>query len=141
MARDDILGVAGHAALLLLGFALGVWGVFLVPLRLPGGVEGLSVAIAVAGNLAAARLGGFGFATPLAAAMPGIGWLLSVVILVGGLPGLPGHTGDVLIPGQLRVDPGSVAVGLGWVFGGALAALAGVLWVAHLVRPRIAPSA
>jgi hypothetical protein len=63
VARDDLLVVAGHAALLLLGVALGVWGLFLVPLRLPGGVEGLSVVVAIVGNLAAARLGGFGFRT------------------------------------------------------------------------------
>ena len=141
MARDDVLVVAGHAALLLLGAALGIWGVFLVPLRLSGGVEGLSVAIAVIGNLAAARLGGFGFATPLAAAMPGVGWLLSVVVLLGGLPGLSGHADDVLLPGKLPVDPGIVTVGLGWVFGGAVAALVGVVWVAHLARPRATPSA
>jgi hypothetical protein len=138
---DDVLVVAGHAALFLLGAALGLWGVFLVPLRLPGGLEGLSVVIAVVGNLAAARLGGFGFATPLAAAMPGIGWLVSVLVLVGGLPGLPGGGEDVLLPGKLPMDPGIVNVGLGWVFGGALGALAGVLWVAHVVRPRATPSA
>jgi len=130
--------VAGHAALLLLGVALGVWGLFLVPLRLPGGVEGLSVVVAIVGNLAAARLGGFGFRTPLAAAMPGIGWLLAVVVLVGGLPG---HANDVLLPGRLPVDPGIVTVGLLWVLGGAVAALAGVVWVAHTLRPPTTPSA
>lgn len=138
MTRDDILGVAGHAALLLLGALLGVWGLFLVPLRLPGGVEGLSVLLAVAGNLGAARLGGFGFATPLAAAMPGLGWLLAVILLAGGLPS---HAQDVLLPGSLPVDPGVVAVGMGWMAGGAVAALAGVLWVAYRVRPPTAPSA
>jgi hypothetical protein len=138
VARDDLLVVAGHAALLLLGVVLAVWGLFLVPLRLPGGVEGLSVVIAVVGNLATARLGGFGFRTPLAAAMPGIGWLLAVVVLVGGLPG---HANDVLLPGRLPADPGVVTVGLLWVFGGALAALAGVVWVAHTLRPRATPSA
>ena len=138
MARDDLLVVAGHAALLLLGVARGVWGLFLVPLRLPGGVEGLAVVVGVIGNLAAARLGGFGFATPLAAAMPGIGWLLAVIMLVGGLPG---HANDVLLPGSLPVDPGVVTVGLLWVFGGAVAALAGVIWVAHTLRPPTTPSA
>jgi hypothetical protein len=138
VARDDLLVVAGHAALFLLGVTLGVWGLFLVPLRLPGGVEGLSIVGAVAGNLAAARLGGFGFRTPLAAAMPGIGWLLAVVVLVGGLPG---HANDVLLPGRLPVDPGIVTVGLLWVFGGAVAALAGVVWVAHTLRPGATPSA
>lgn len=133
MARDDVLVVAGHAALFVLGGFLGVWGAFLVALRLPGGVEGLSVVIAVVGNVGVARLGGFGFGTPLAAAMPGIGWLLSVVLLTGGLPG---HATDVLIPGRLPEDPGVVAVGLAWIFGGAVAALAGTLWVAHRVRPR-----
>ena len=138
MARDDLLVVAGHVALLLLGVALGTWGLFLVPLRLPGGIEGLSVVIAVVGNVAAARLGGFGLQTPLAAAMPGIGWLLAVIALAGGLPG---HANDVLLPGRLPEDPGIVTVGLLSVFGGAVAALAGVVWVAHTLRPRATPSA
>ena len=138
MARDDVLVVAGHAALLLLGAALAVWGMFLVPLRLAGGIEGLSVLIAIVGNVGAARLGGFGFGTPLAAAMPGIGWLVAVLVLAGGLPG---HELDVLLPGKLAVDPGIVAVGSGFMFGGALAALAGVLWVAHRVRSGTTPSA
>ncbi|HET6818195.1 MAG TPA: hypothetical protein VFH66_13300 [Mycobacteriales bacterium] len=141
MARDDVLVVAGHAALFLLGAALGVWGLFTVPVRLPGGVEGLAVVIAVVGNLAAARLGGFGFGTPLAAAMPGIGWLVALLVLVGGLPGLPSHAQDVLLPGRLPVDPGIVTVGLGWVGGGCLAALVGVIWVARGLRPPATPSA
>jgi hypothetical protein len=141
VARDNLLVVAGHLALLLLGALLGLWGIFLVPSRLPGGVEGLSVVIAVLGNLGAARLGGFGFATPLAAAMPGLGWLLSVMVLIGGLPGFAGHADDVLLPGKLPVDPGIPTVGLGWVGGGAIAALAGVLWVAYRVRPAATPSA
>lgn len=142
MARDDdVLVVVGHAALFVLGALLGLWGGFLVALRLPGGVEGVSVLIAVVGNLAAARLGGFGFGTPLAAATPGIGWLLAVMVLLGGLPGMSGHAQDVLIPGNLPADPGVVVVGYAWVFGGAGAALAGILWVAHLVRPRTTPSA
>ena len=141
MASDNVLVVAGHAALLLLGALLGVWGLFLVPLRLPGGIEGPSVLIAVVGNLAASRLGGFGFGTPLAAAMPGIGWLVTAMVFVGGLPGLPGTVDDVLLPARLPADPGVVTVGYLWGAGGALAALGGVLWVAHLVRPRVTPSA
>jgi hypothetical protein len=140
VARDNLLVAAGHAALLLLGALLGLWGLFLVPLRLPGGIEGLAVVVAVVGNVGAAWLGGFGFATPLAAAMPGIGWLVSVALLLGGLPGSPAHTSDVLLPGRLPVDPGIVAVGSGWLVGGAVAALGGVLWVAHRLRPPATPS-
>jgi hypothetical protein len=54
---------------------------------------------------------------------------------------LPRHANDVLLPGRLPADPGVVTVGLLWVFGGALAALAGVVWVAHTLRPRATPSA
>jgi hypothetical protein len=133
--------VAGHAALLLLGAALGVWGMFLVPTRLPGGVEGLSVLIAVVGNVAAARLGGFGFGTPLAAAMPGLGWLVAVLVLAGGLPGMSAHAPDVLLPGKLPQDPGIVVVGIGYLFAGAVAALAGVLWASHRIRSAATPSA
>lgn len=133
--------VASHAALLLLGVALGVWGMFLVPLRLTGGVEGLSVLIAVVGNVAAARLGGFGLGTPLAAAMPGIGWLVAVMALAGGLPGMSAHDQDVLLPGKLPVDPGIVVVGTGFLFAGAVAALAGVLWASRRIRAAATPSA
>jgi len=133
--------VATYAALLLLGVALGVWGMFLVPVRLTGGVEGLSVLIAVVGNVAAARLGGFGLGTPLAAAMPGIGWLVAVMALAGGLPGMSGHDQDVLLPGKLPVDPGIVVVGTGFLFAGAVAALAGVLWASHRIRSAATPSA
>jgi hypothetical protein len=141
VARDDVLVVAGHAALVLLGAALGVWGTFLVPVRIAGGVEGVSVIIAVVGNIAAARLGGFGFGTPLAAAMPGIGWLIAVLTLAGGLPGMSGHDQDVLLPGKLPVDPGIVFVGTGFLFAGAVAALAGVLWAAHRIHSATTPSA
>ena len=141
MARDDVLVVAGHAALLLLGVALGIWGMFLVPVRLPGGIEGLAIVVAVVGNVGAARLGGFGFSTPLAAAMPGIGWLLAVMTLAGGLPGMSGHDQDVLLPGKLPTDPGIVVVGTGFIFAGAVAALAGVLWASHRIRSAATPSA
>ena len=138
MARDDVLLVAGHAALVLLGAMLAVWGLFLVPLRLFGGVEGLSVLIAVGGNLGAARLGGFGFGTPLAAAMPGIGWLVTVLLFAGGLSS---HAQDVLLPGKLPPDPGVVAVGSAFLFGGALAAFAGTIWVGRRARAAARPSA
>jgi len=141
VASDNVLVVAGHAALLLLGAALGVWGLFLVPVRLTGGVEGLSLLIAVVGNVAAARLGGFGFGTPLAAAMPGIGWLVAVMVLAGGLPGMSGHDQDVLLPGKLPPDPGIVVVGTGFLFAGAVAALGGVLWASHRIRSATTPSA
>src|SRR4051794_41525866 len=106
---------------------------FLVPTRLPGGVEGLSVLIAVVGNVAAARLGGFGFGTPLAAAMPGLGWLVAVIVLAGGVPGMSAHPPDVLLPGKLPQDPGIGVGGIGYLFAGAVAAPARGL----CARPRI----
>ena len=114
---------AANAALAALGVALGVWGAFLVPLRLPGGVEGLAVAVSVVGNFTAGVLGARGTGSATSAAMPGLGWLVAVLAL-GGLPLRPG---DVVIPGGLPADPGVVTVGVLFFVGGAAAMVAAVV--------------
>ena len=108
--------VAVQIALFLLGAVLGVWGAFLVPLRLPGGTEGLAVLIAFAGNfgigLAASRATG---SVP-AAAMPGIGWFVSVMVLSA----IARPSDEVVIPSSLAVDPGVGKVGTLFLVAGLL---------------------
>jgi hypothetical protein len=135
--RERIPVVAGYVALFLLGVVLAAWETFLVPLRLPGGVEGLSVLLAFAGNVGAGALGQFGFGTPLAAAMPGLGWLPAVLVLGGGAPG---HAGDVLIPARIATDPGVSKVGIGFMIAGAIGAVVAVVR-AGWGRPAASPPA
>jgi hypothetical protein len=139
VARARVVVVAGHVALLLLGVMLAVWGTFLVPYRLPHGVEGLAVVLAVVTNLGAAWLGGYGFGTPLAAGMPGIGWLVTVLVLNAGLPGR--LTDDVLIPGKLPTDPGIPVVGNAFLLAGMVSAVVGVVWVGRRRQGSAAPPA
>lgn len=109
--------LACYLALIVLGAVLGIWGAFLVPLRLPGGVEGLSVAIAVVGNLGAGLLGGIGTGTRLGAGLPGLAWLVVAV-----LAGVSRPEGDLVVPGGLPADPGVGTVGMAFLLLGAVAA-------------------
>jgi len=121
---------AGYVVLLVLGFALGVWGAFLVPLRLFGGLEGLADVLGVAGPLAAGYLGAVGLGVAPAAVFPGIGWIVSMLLL-GYAPG-----GDVVIPGKLGPDPGIGTVGSLYLVSGLVGTLAaGVLASRRLRRP------
>ena len=105
VGRDRLLTVATYASLFLLGMAIGVWGAFLVPLRLFGSVEGLADVIGFAGVLAAGVLGAVGSGRGAAAITPGIGWIVAVLAL-GSSTG-----GDVVVPGSLGNDPGVGVVG------------------------------
>ena len=120
---------AGYVLLLVLGAAIGVWGAFLVPLRLFGGVEGLADVIGIAGPLLAGYLGAVGLGVAPAAVFPGIGWIVSILVL--------GYSrgGDVVIPGKLGPDPGIGTVGGLYLVSGLVATLAaGVLASYHLRR-------
>lgn len=112
-----------YVVLFLLGVALGVWGAFLVPLRLPGGIEGLADVIAVVGNLAVGFFAAVGVRNVAGAAMPGVGWLLTVLVL--GSVARP--QGEVVIPSGLGSDPGIGTVGTLFLFAGALGAVGAVL--------------
>lgn len=114
---------AVFAVLLLLGAALGVWGAFLVPLRLPGGIEGFSDVLAVGGNVAVGLLAARGARSVPAAAMPGIGWL--VAVLAVGTIARPAD--EVVIPASLGNDPGIGHVGTFYLLLGAVGAVAAVL--------------
>lgn len=127
---------AGYVVLLVLGFALGVWGAFLVPLRLFGGVEGFADVLGVAGPLVAGYLGAVGLGVAPAAVFPGIGWIVSMLLL-GYSPG-----GDVVIPGKLGPDPGIGTVGSLYLISGLVGTLAaGVLASRHLRRTARGPAA
>lgn len=120
--------VAGYAVLLVLGAAVGVWGAFLVPLRLFGDVEGLADAVGLAGTLLAGCLGGLGLGSGPAAVVPGIGWILAVLVL-GYSPG-----GDVVIPGSLGNDHGVAVVGTLYLGSGLVGTLGAGVVVARRLR-------
>lgn len=122
MDGDRRVLVATYVALVLLGAMLGIWGAFLVPLRLPGGIEGLAVLIGLLGPAAAGYFGAIGAGSGPAAVMPGIGWIVAVVVLNYS------RGGDVVVPGKLAVDPGIGVVGSLFFLSGLVGTLvAGVL--------------
>jgi hypothetical protein len=127
----DRLGVATDVVLALLGLVLGVWGSFLVPARLFGGVEGAAVLLAVGGNLGLGVLGVRSTARPVTAAMPGLGWV--VAVLVFGL--VPRPEGDVVVPGRLGPDPAVATVGTLFMLGGLAGLVGAVALATRMLRP------
>jgi hypothetical protein len=124
------LGVATDVALAVLGVALGVWGSFLVPARMFGGIEGGAVLLAVGGNFALGVAGSRSTGRPVTAAMPGLGWV--VAVLVFGL--VPRPEGDVVVPGRLGPDPGVATVGTLFMLGGLAGLVAAVALATRAVR-------
>jgi hypothetical protein len=124
--------VAVYLALVVLGAALGLWGSFLVPLRLAGGVEGFSVLLALAGNAAvgvgAARLTG---SLP-ASVMPGIGWLVTLLLTAGYLE----PSDEVILPSALLSDPGIGTVSALYMFAGPVGTVLAV-WLAQRFTRRV----
>jgi hypothetical protein len=114
---------AVYTVLLLLGATLGIWGAFLVPLRLPGGIEGFSDVLAIVGNIAVGFFAARGARSVPAAAMPGIGWL--VAVLVVGTQARPAD--EVVIPARLGADPGIGTVGTLYLLLGAVGAVVAIL--------------
>ena len=112
--------------LVLLGAALGVWETFLVPLRLPGGIEGLADVLALAGNLAAGVLAARALRDVTAAAMPGIGWLLGVLVVSTFVR----PANEVVIPGTFTVDPGIAWVGKLLLVAGSVGAILAIVLAA-----------
>lgn len=130
-SRPDRFPIAlVYAALVLLGVALGVWGAFLVPLRLPGGLEGLADVVAFGGNLGAGWAAGRLLRDVPAAAMPGIGWL--VTVLAVGSIARPAD--EAVLPGKLVGDPGIVVVSNLFLLAGAVGAVVAVLLAGRFTR-------
>ncbi|MDQ1696849.1 MAG: hypothetical protein QOJ03_2202 [Frankiaceae bacterium] len=119
-----------YAALILLGGVLGIWGAFLVPLRLPGGIEGLADVIAVGGNLVVGVLAARSTRTVQAAAMPGLGWLVAVLLVLTVVR----PADEVIIPGRIPSDPGIGPVGTLFLLGGAVGAVVAVLLAGRFTR-------
>ena len=123
MQEDRFPLGAVYAVLLLLGAALGIWGAFLVPLRLPGGIEGLADVLAFVGNVVVGTLAARGARSVPAAAMPGIGWL--VAVLAVGTFVRPAD--EVVIPAKIASDPGIGTVGTLYLLLGAVGAVVAIL--------------
>ncbi len=101
-----------------LGLLTGTVEAFLVPVRLPGGVEGLSAVLALVGNLGIGLLGGLGTGTTAGAIAPAAGWFAAMATVTVVAPG-----GDVVVAGALPAAPGVVGVGVVTRLGGLLAAI------------------
>jgi len=115
-ARRDLVWFLGLFVLVALGAMLALVGGFLVPARIAG-LWGVSVPIAVVGNLFAGWLGARILARPLGALAPGAAWILVVV-----LEGMNGPGGDLVIPGSLPAAPAVARVGLIFLLSGSVAA-------------------
>jgi hypothetical protein len=109
--------LATGALFVLLGALLGIFGAFLVPERLPGGVEGVAVAVAVVGNYVAGRFAATGVGTPSAAGLPAVAWLAVVT-----LASVTRASGALIIPGSVAGDPGVGYTAFGFLVGGVVAA-------------------
>lgn len=130
-----LLDTSVAVLLVAVGVMLGLVGAFLVPFRLPAGVEGLSVAIALLTNLAVGLVGGLGMRSRRAAALPGVGWFVAVAALNTFLPG-----GDVVMPGKLADDPGVADVTLPFLLAGVLGAAAALVVTGRYTRAPRTPT-
>ena len=83
---------AAYALVLVLALLTGLWGAFLVPLRVGGVALPLSVLVAGVGNAVLCRAGGRLFGR-LGAGLPGLLWFGVVVLLQTRRP-----EGDVVVP-------------------------------------------
>jgi len=133
MDGDRWLTGATLAALYVAGLVVGCWSVFLVPLRLPGGIEGTSDVLVVVVGAGLGVLGTWGTRTLVAAVLPGLGILSFVAFATIGGPG-----GDVLLASRVQGDPGLGTVG-GLMLIAALAAPLMALVVATRLLRRPPP--
>jgi hypothetical protein len=106
MGRDRLLDAATLVALFVAGVVVGCWCVFLVPLRLPGGIEGASDVVVVVAGAGLGILGAWGTRMLVAAVLPGLGILAVVAVAT-----ITGPGGDVLLAGGVKGDPALGAVG------------------------------
>ncbi|MBV9369829.1 MAG: hypothetical protein JO074_08370 [Frankiales bacterium] len=120
MEHDRLLDGLTLAVLYIAGLVTGCWSVFLIPLRLPGGVEGVSLVFILGFGAGLGVLGTWGTRRLVAAVLPGLG-ILTVVALASAT----GPGGDVLIAAGVKGDPGLGTVG-------------GLVLLAALVAPLVA---
>jgi hypothetical protein len=108
---------------------------FLVPLRLWGGVEGLSVVLAFAGNAVVGSFAGICLRTTRVAAVPVVAWFVAVATITAYAPG-----GDVVLPGQLKTDPGVVVVTTLFMICGLLGGAVAIVATMFATRRAVATS-
>jgi hypothetical protein len=113
-----------------LGVAMGIWEAVLVPLRLPGGVEGLPVVLALLGTAGAGVAAAVAARDAPLSVMPGVGWLVAVVATQAYLK----PTDEVIVPGRVGGDPGVGTVGTLFLFAGIAGTLAAVLLAQRFTR-------
>jgi Family of unknown function (DUF6113) len=128
-AAERTVLAATYVVLAAIGVLLGVIESFLVPQRIFGGVEGLAVVLAVAGNGLVGTLGGIGTRTIAGAVAPVMGWFVAVAVLTAVAPG-----GDVVLPGQLKSDPGVTHVTAAFLILGVLAGAIGLVATARYTK-------
>lgn len=108
-----VLRLAAGLLIAVAAVALAVLECFLVPLRIGAAPFPITVLLAMAGNIALARLAGRWTGSVVGAAVPPVLWLLVVIVLA-----VPRAEGDLIVPGSLT--------GLVFLFGGAVAGAYGV---------------
>jgi hypothetical protein len=118
-----------------IGVLLATIGAFLVPQRLPGGLEGLAALLALVGNAAVGAFGGIATGSRIAAFAPGVAWFVTAGVLTSVAPG-----GDVIIPGKLPADPGVVDVGMAFLLLGVAGVALGVVATTRYTKRRRRPT-
>jgi hypothetical protein len=134
-AGERVITGAIYVVLAVMGALLGVIGAFLVPARIFGDIEGVSVVLALVGNAALGILGGLGTRSLAGALAPTLGWFVAVGVLTVFGPG-----GDVVLAGKLPDDPSVVTVGDAFLFVGIVSGAVAMLATAYFIRRSKAPT-
>lgn len=120
---------ATYVVLAGIGILLGVIEAFLVPQRLFGGIEGLSVVLAVVGNAGLGTAAGIATRSFMGAVVPVAAWFVTVGFISTYAPG-----GDVVLPGRLTQDPGVVHVTTAFLLLGVVAGVAAIVATSYFTR-------
>lgn len=126
---DRILLTFTYVALAVAGAMVGLWAAFLVPLRLPFGVEGLSDVIAFAAPIGLGILATYGVRSTIAALVPGLALIVVTLVASGNGPG-----GDLIVPGYLQSDPGVGRVGTVLIFAAIFGTAIAVVVASRRIR-------
>lgn len=133
-AAERVIVVATYVVLAAIGVVAATIESFLIPLRLPHGIEGLSAAVAFVGNLVIGTAAGLAIRTKAAAIVTTASWFVTIGVLTLYLPG-----GDVIMPGRLPTDPGVTKVVPAFlilgVVGGLIALLVTLRYIARADAP------
>jgi hypothetical protein len=121
--------VATYVVLAGIGVLLGAIEAFLVPQRLFGGIEGLSVVLAVIGNAGLGTAAGVATRSFMGALVPVAAWFVTVGFVSSYAPG-----GDVVLPGRLPADPGIVHVATAFLLLGVVSGAAGLVATSYFTR-------